>query len=133
MRGTLSPPEKSGLWQELQWFCVRQRLRPLHPRGIAGVSRRRRLRQCGDEIGKGAQVVVGERLRHLVHGLERAQLLAEHEELDQRIRRLLAAERGRVLGLRLPVLAVTGEAGRGALLRWFRRWRRKRAGRKCQR
>src|SRR5262249_49080869 len=41
--------------------------------------------------------------------------LAEHEELDQRIGRLLAAERRRVLGLRGAMLAVTGKAGHSAL------------------
>jgi len=76
---------------------LRQRLAALHPRRIAGVRRWRRLRHLGDEIGKASQIVVGQRLRHLVHRLEGAQLLAEHEKLDQRIRRLLAAERGRVL------------------------------------
>ena len=102
MRGTFSLPEKSGLWQVLQRCCCASAWPRCHPRGIAGVGRRRRLRQFGDEVGKGSQVVVGQRLCHLVHRLEDAQLFAEHEELDQRIRRLLRAERGRVFGLRLP-------------------------------
>ncbi len=62
------------------------------------------------------QIVVGERLGHLVHRLEGAQLFAKHENLDQRIGRLLGAERGGIFGLRLSVFAVTGETGSGALL-----------------
>ncbi|KTT92314.1 hypothetical protein NS44R_14675, partial [Mammaliicoccus sciuri] len=95
---------------------LRQRLAARHPRGVAGVSRRHRLRQSGDEIREGAQIVVGHRLRHLVHRVEYPELLAEHEQLDQRIGRLLAAERGRVLGFRRAALAMAGKARRSALL-----------------
>ena len=100
-------------------MLLRQRLATLHARGIAGVRGRRRLRHLGDEIGEGAEIVVGQRLRHLVHRLEGAQLLAKHEQLDQRVRRLLPTERGRVFGLGLALFAVTGEARRDALLEGF--------------
>ena len=109
-----------GLVAGIAAMLARRRLRALDARGIGGIIRRLRLRQCCDEIGEDAQIVVGQRLRHLIHRLERAQLLAEHEELDQRIGRVLAAERGRVLGRGLALLAVTGKAGRGALLDRFR-------------
>src|SRR5258708_39350211 len=75
--------------------------------------------QFADEIGKCAKIVVGERLRHLVHGVEQPQLLAKHEKLDQRIWRLLATERGRIFGRGLPVFAMTGKTGRGALFDGF--------------
>ena len=97
----------------------RRRLTARHPRGIAGI-RRRRFRKLCDEVGEGAQIIVAERLRHLVHDLVGAQLFAEHEELDQRIGRLLGAERGRALGLRLPALAVAREARRDALFEFLR-------------
>ena len=96
---------------------LHQRLAALQPRRLAGLrGRRRGLRYLGDEIREEAKIVVGQRLRHLVHRLEGAQLFAEHEELDQRVRRLLPAERGRVLGLGLALFAVTGEARHDALL-----------------
>src|SRR6202000_454592 len=66
-------------------------------------------------IGEAAQVVVGERFCDVVHRFERAQFFAEHEELDQRIGRLLAAERGNVFGLRNALLAMTGETSGPAL------------------
>src|SRR5580692_5057043 len=56
-----------------------QRLRALQPRGIAGIGGRSRLRQFADKIGKGAEIVVGERLGDLVHRLENPELLAKHE------------------------------------------------------
>src|SRR5260370_18389541 len=123
---------KIGIVAVVAEVLVRQRLAPRDPRGIAGIGRRHRLRQGGDEVGKHAQIVVGERLRRLVHRLESAQLFAKHEELDQRIGRLLAAERGRVLGFRLPVLAVTGETGDRTLFDGFGA-RRKGDGSKRQR
>jgi hypothetical protein len=98
---------------------LHQHLATLHPRWIARVARRRGLRYFGDEIRKDAKIVVGQRLRHLVHRLEGTQLFAEHEKLDQRVRRLLAAERGRVLGLGLALFAVTGETWRDALFDGF--------------
>ena len=58
-------------------------------------------------------------LRHLVHRLEGAQLFAKHEKLDQRVRRLLPAERRRVLGFGLALLAVAGETRRDALFDGF--------------
>jgi hypothetical protein len=94
---------------------LRQRPATRHPRRIAGVGRRCGLRHPGDEVGEATQIVVGQRLRHLVHRLEGAQLLAKHEELDQRVRRLLAPERGRVFGLGRTALAVTGKTGRDAI------------------
>src|SRR5258708_40157205 len=79
--------------------------------------------QFADEIGKCAKIVFGGRLRHLVHGVEHPQLLAKHEKLDQRIWRLLATERGRIFGLGLPVFAMTGKTGRGALFDGFGSYR----------
>ena len=71
------------------------------------------------------KVVIGERFGHVVHRVEHPQLFAKHEQLDQRIRRLLAAERGDVFGLGLAMLAVTGKAGRRAFLHGFGRKRRR--------
>src|SRR5689334_15332036 len=81
-----------GVMAGVAAVLLHQRLAALQPRGITGVRGWRRLRQLGDEIGKEAKIVVGQRLRHLVHRLEGAQLLAEHEKLDQRVRRLLRTE-----------------------------------------
>ena len=100
-------------------ILINDRLRALHPRGIAGIGRRRRLRKLADKIRKGAQIVVGKRLCHLVHRLERAQFFAKHEKLDQCVRRLLAAKRWRILGFGLSALTMTGKTRRGALFDRF--------------
>jgi hypothetical protein len=65
-------------------MLLRQRRAALHPRGIAGVGRRRGF---GNLAMKSEKVADRRRsaLRHLVHRLEGAQLLAKHEELDQRV------------------------------------------------
>ena len=94
---------------------LRDRQGARHPRGVAGL-RRHRFRQFRDEVGKGAEVFVGQRFCHVVHRLEYAQFLTEHEQLDQRIGRLLRAERGRVFRARLALLAMAGEARRHPFL-----------------
>src|SRR5258708_2697526 len=114
-------------------MLLHQRLRPRWPRRVAGIGRRLRLWQFADEIGKCAKIVVGERLRHLVHGVEHPQLLAKHEKLDQRIWRLLATERGRIFGLGLPVFAMTGKTGRGALFDRFSSHRGREKGKRQSR
>jgi hypothetical protein len=39
-----------------------------------------------------SEIVVRQRLRHLVHRIEHAQLFTEHEQLDRHIRGLLRAK-----------------------------------------
>ena len=123
MRGTFSLPDKSRLWQVSQRCCCTSAWPRCSRAGSPASAGGCGLRYLGDEIRKEAKVVVGQRLRHLVHRLEGAQLFAKHEELDQRVRRLLPAERGRVLGLGLALLAVTGETRRDALFDGFGSWR----------
>src|SRR6266850_2432123 len=70
---------------------------PSAPSGNNGVSEYRSA-DAGEKIGE-IEDLLGchrlQRLRHLVHRLEDAQLFAKHEKLDQCVRRLLRAERGR--------------------------------------
>src|SRR4051794_40269561 len=123
---------KIGVMTAIATVLLRQCLTARHARGIAGTVRRRRLRQFSDEIGKGFQVVVGQRCCHRVHRLKNPQLFAEHEKLDQRVRRLLATERGGVLSYGLPAFAMAGKTRCGALFDGFGA-RRKGDGGKRQR
>src|SRR5712691_3087571 len=93
-----------------------ERPRPFEPGRIPGVLDRARRRQCGNQIGHAAQLVVGEPLRHRIHRLDGAELFSEHVELDHDVKRRLRPERGHLGLLRLAFLAMAGAARRESLL-----------------
>ena len=95
---------------EVAALLLDDRPRPPDAAGIGCVRGWRRRRKPGDQVRHAAQVGVAQAARHLVHGLDHAQPLAEHEELDRQVVGRLAAERGHLGAGRLPVLAVAGEA-----------------------
>jgi hypothetical protein len=60
----LSPPEKSSLWQALQWFWAASAAQALHPCWLTRISAGACAGQSGDEAGKFAQIGIAQRFRH---------------------------------------------------------------------
>jgi len=110
MAGTFPCREKSRLWQ-LSQGAAAPALAPLHPRNFTGIGRRRGFGSLASKSENFERSSSVNDFRDFVHWLKAAQLFAKHEELDQRIGRLLGAERRACFGLGLATLAMTGKTG----------------------